>query len=335
MNTRKNILNRLELAYAPLTGYEFAFVKNNKELEIAMEKASLYVIGQRPVITFENVVLDSLEYALNFEIHQKGNPNILKGKLPLIQECLDSKPDDKIVIACNFLDNQEVQKQGYFGNLLGFSLAKKLEYETKFLIWFTPEKLLRNWWKKQIDCEMEGDFKSFLKYRVHYVGQATKQSILKRLTGHNTFQDILSKANPITYQDLPTHEITVLCFKFKDNIELRGFGYDVGVKEITATLMEENFPKQETIFLDAEKALINAMKPNYNTKLFKGYPKSTDGLYKDNYDYVLYSFADPITLTYSQGEINGSLDYFGGDKLKIKDNKEISLIKEKWAPIRK
>ncbi len=329
MNTIKSILNRLELAYAPLTGYEFAIVKKDPKIELAMENASLYVIGQRPVITFENVVLEAFEYAVNFEIHQKGNPNILKGKLPLIQECVDSKSDDTIALDFNFLDRQDIQKQFPLGNLHGFSLSKQIEDKREFLIWFSPEKLLRNWWKKQIDCEIEGDFKSFLNYKVHYVGKATKQSILKRLTGHNTFQDILSIENPITYKDLPAHEITLLCFEFEDNLELRNFGDDADVKEMTATLMGENFPKQETIFLDAEKALINAMKPDYNKKLFKGYPKSKDGLFKDKYNYISYSFADPITLIYSQGKIKGSLDYFGGDKIIIKYNKEISLIKEK------
>ena len=329
MNTRKSILNRLELAYAPLTGYEFAIQKKDSLIELAMEKASLYVIGQRPVITFENVIPDSFEYALNFEIHQKGNPNILKGKLPLIQKCVDSKPNDLIAIAVNFLNKQETQNEFPIGNLHGFSLAKQLENKREFLIWFSPEKLLQNWWKEQIDCEIEGDFKSFLNYKVHYVGKATKQSILKRLTGHSTFQDILSIESPITYKDLPTHEITLLCFEFEDNLELRSFGDDADIKEMTATLMGENFPKQETIFLDAEKALISAIKPDYNKELFKSYPKSKDGLFKDNYNYISYSIADPITLTYSQGEIKGSLDYFGGDKIIIKDNKEISLIKEK------
>lgn len=328
MNTRKSILNRLELAYAPLTGYEFAVVKKDPMIELAMEKASLYAIGQRPIITFENVVPDSFEYALNFEIHQKGNPNILKGKLPLIQECVDSKPDDTIALAFNFLDRQDIQKQFPLGNLHGFSLAKESEDKREFLIWFSPEKLLQNWWKKQIDCEIEGNYESFLNYKVHYVGKATKQSILKRLTGHNTFQDILSIENPITYKNLPTHEIVLLCYEFQDNLEIRTYGDDADLKEMTATLMGENFPKQETIFLDAEKALINAMKPNYNTELFKNYPKSKDGLYKENYNYISYSFADPITLKYSDGEIKGSLDYLGGDKIIIKNNKEFLLIKE-------
>lgn len=326
---RKSIVNKLELAYAPLTGYEFAFVKKDPLIEQAMEQASLYVIGQRPIITFENVIPDESEYVLNFEIHQKGNPNILKGKLPLIQKSAGSNIDDTIAVSFNFLDKEIIERKLPFGNLHGFSLAKQLKKRQKFLLWFSPEKLLQNWWKKQIECEIIGDFKSFLNYKVHYVGKATKQSILKRLTGHSTFQDILSLENPITYKDLPAHEIAVLCFEFKDNVQFQIFGDNASVEEMTASILGENFPKQEKIFLDAEKALIKAMEPNYNKELFKNYPKSADGLYKDKYDYISYSFVDPITLKYEQGEINGALSHDGGDAIIIKDNKDVSFLKMK------
>jgi hypothetical protein len=209
---KKSIINKFELAYAPLTGYEFAIEKKSKILEKAFEEASLYVIAQRPIITFENVSPNPSDYSLEFEIHQKGNPNILKGKLPLIQSSAECNFDDIITIAFNFLNNKESQIKPPYNNLHGFSLAKMVGNKQEFLLWFSPEKLLQNWWKELIECEIVGDYKSFLNYKVHYVGKATKQSILKRLTGHNTFQDILSIENPITYKDLPKHEIAVLCF---------------------------------------------------------------------------------------------------------------------------
>ncbi|WP_233898676.1 hypothetical protein [Tenacibaculum piscium] len=327
--TKKSIINKFELAYAPLTGYEFAVEKKSKILEKALEEASLYVIAQRPIITFENVSPNPSDYSLEFEIHQKGNLNILKGKLPLIQSSAECNFDDNIAIAFNFLNNTESQIEPPYNNLHGFSLAKMVGDKQEFLLWFSPEKLLQNWWKEQIECEIVGDYKSFLNYKVHYVGKATKQSILKRLTGHNTFQDILSIENPITYKDLPKHEIAVLCFKFKENLQFQIFGTDSNIKEMTSSLLGENFPNQETIFLDAEKALIRAINPKYNKELFKNYPKSKDGLFKDNYDYISYSFVDPITFKYSQGEIKGMLGYDGGDLIVIKNNKDISLIKRK------
>ncbi|MNK97469.1 hypothetical protein D3C87_1178030 [compost metagenome] len=150
---------------------------------------------------------------------------------------------------------------------------------------------------------------------------------MKRLTGHSTFQDILSLENPITYKDLPAHEIAILCFKFNDNIQLQVFGKNADLKEMKSSVLGENFPSQEKIFLDVEKALIRSMAPSYNKELFRGYPKSRDGLFKDKYDYISYTFIDPIILKYKEGEIRGSQDYEGGDAIVIKENKEVSLVK--------
>lgn len=53
---RKSLLNQIELAYAPITAYEFAIIKDDPIIEDALVRASLYAIAQRPVITFENVL---------------------------------------------------------------------------------------------------------------------------------------------------------------------------------------------------------------------------------------------------------------------------------------
>src|SRR5690606_8633856 len=129
---RKSLLNQIELAYAPLTAYEFAVVKDDQLIEKALQRASLYAIVQRPVITFENVVPHETDYKLNFEIHQKGNPEILKCSLPLIQEVFESRETD-IGVAFNFLDKSQIQKKSPFNNIHGFSLFQ--ECDEKFLIW--------------------------------------------------------------------------------------------------------------------------------------------------------------------------------------------------------
>lgn len=326
---RKSLLNQLELAYAPMTAYEFAILKNDKDIELALEKASLYVIGQRPVITFENVMPDGLEYELNFEIHQKGNNNILKCSLPLIQKSLGSTYEDTIGFNFNFLEKSSEQDFPPLNNIHGFSLFQVLDEDNKFLVWFSPEKLLQNWWKGNIECKIEGDFHSFIQYKIHYVGKATKQSILKRLTGHNTFQDILCLEAPVTDKQLPSNEIVILPFCFQDNLQIQSFGSDSSIESMIASLKGENYPAQEKVFLDAEKALIKAMKPTYNKELFVNYPVSKDGLYNDNYDAISYTFIDPITLIYEEGEIKGSSSTIGGDSILIIKNQEFKLVKQK------
>jgi len=323
----KRLINKLELAYAPMTAYEFAVTKNDKDIEQALYKASLYLIAQRPVITFENVIPDKKEYKLNFEIHQKGNPNVLKCKLPLIQSIVGSTESDTILIAFNNLDNSTNQDLPPYFNIHGFSLVKQHPVKDEFLMWFSPEKLLQNWWKDYIECEIEGDYKSFLRYQVHYVGKATKQGILKRLTGHSTFQDILSMEQPVTEKQLPANEIVILPFEFEENLQMQSFGSESDLDSMTSALLGKNYPDQEKIFLDAEKALIKAMKPNYNKELFRNYPISTDGLYDLNYKAISYSFIDPISLIYADGEIIGKKHPFAGDFIVVSDNKEFTLIK--------
>ena len=324
---RKSLINQLELAYAPLTAFEFSLTKDDPLVERALEFASLYIIAQRPVITFENVIPDLENYKLNFEIHQKGNETVIKGSIPLIQKVVGSKEDDNIAVAFNFLDKSNKQELPPFKNIHGFSFAKHTKTGNEFLIWFSPEKLLQNWWKGNINCEIIGDYKEFLKYKVHYVGKATKQSILKRLTGHSTFQDILSLEASVTDKQLPANEIVILPFKFQDNLQIMSWGIDSDSDTMVAAMMGELYPEEEKVFLDAEKALIKAIQPQYNKAMFHSYPKSKDGLYADNYDAISYTFMDPIKLTYSEGEIVGGLSPFGGDSILIMDNNTFELIK--------
>lgn len=325
----KSLINQLELAYAPLTAFEFAIMKDDSDVEKALEKASLYIIGQRPVITFENVVPDESEYQLNFEIHQKGNPNILKCKLPLIQEIVGSTNDDFIYVAFNNLDKSTKQKGLPFFNIHGFSLCEETEDGRKFLIWFSPEKFLQNYYKGYIKSEIVGDFRSFMDYKVHYVGKATKQSIFKRLTGHSTFQDILSLESSVTEKQLPANEIVILCFEFRENLQIHTFGDESSIESMVAAFQGKGYTEQERVFLDVEKALIKAMKPAYNKELFNNYPKSKDGLHADKYNSISYSFSDPICLKYNEGNIVGGLSPSDRDFILILDNKELKLTKYK------
>ena len=324
---QKCLINQLELAYAPLTAYEFAHIKDDKLLDKALEKASLYLICQRPVMTFENVILDTTIFQLNFEIHQKGNPNILKCRLPFDQEVFGLIKDNSIYIAFNYLDKSLKQDSAPFHNIHGFSLLRNMGIDKKFMFWFSPEKLLQNWWKGLIDCNIEGEWNSFTRYIVHYVGKATRQSILQRLTGHSTFQDILSLETPVTEKQLPANEIVILPFEFQDNIQIQSFGAEADPKDMTSSIIGEGYPNQDKVFLDAEKALIKAMQPSYNKQLFNKYPVSKDGLYNDNYNAILYTFIDPIVLKYKEGEIRGGISCWGGDPILISENKDLELVR--------
>lgn len=322
---RKSLLNQLELAHAPLTAYEFAMVKDDPLLEAALDRASLYVIGQRPVITFENVFFDQV--GVIFEICQKGNAESLKCKLPLVQAAISSTGRRGLGLAFNFIDKSIQQYNPPFYGVHGFSVIQKTDNEEKFLAWFSPDKFLWNWWNEHIECEIKGDIRSFTKYKVHYVGKATRQNIIRRLSGHSTLQDILSLEAPATEKQLPANEIVILPFEFRENIQLQSFEDGSDINQMLAAVKGDNYPRQERVFLDVEKALIKAMRPNYNKELFKSYPVSKDGLYNDKYDAISYTFRDPITLVYSEGEIVGRSNLIDCDRIVILNNKEFQLIR--------
>jgi hypothetical protein len=324
---QKRLINQIELAYAPLTAFEFANLKDDKEIEKIMENASLYLIGQRAVITFENVQPDFNNFILNFEIHQKGNLNILKCELPLIQSFFSTSDDDILEIAFNLLDKSNEQKSIPYNNIHCFSILKRGEDKSDFLKWYSPEKLIQNWYQGKLECNINGDIKSFTKYFVHYVGKATKQSVFKRLTSHNTLLEILSLESQITEKQIPANEVVILTFKFRENLQFLTYGEGSDPKNIVDALLGIGYPDQERVFLDAEKALIKAMEPSYNKVLFKKYPLSKDGLSNENYDSVSYTFIDPIVLIYEEGEIRGGLNYMGGDTILILNNEEFKLIK--------
>ena len=133
-----------------------------------------------------------------------------------------------------------------------------------------------------------------------------------------------------TKNDIPSNEIVLLCFKIK-NIGLDSFDYNSDPEEIIRVLRGESLPSIKTVLLDAEKALVKAMQPKYNSILFKKYPESNDGLFKHKYKYISYSLSDPIVLKYDNGEIIGSSDYLDVDTIIIKDNKKFILQKHKTS----
>lgn len=324
---RKSLWNQLELAYAPLTAYEFAITKDDPQFEAALDAASLYIIGQRSVLTFENVLFEQTH--LSFEIRQKGNSNTLKCKFPLRQKPLGSSNLNNIGVSFHFIDESTLEYSIPAHGVRGFSLFYTADTQDRFLAWFSPDKFLWNWWNEHIECDIQGDSDSFTRYHVHYVGKATKQNIVKRLNGHPTFQDILSLETTITEKQLPANEIIILAFGFRETTQVQTFGGEPDIRQMVAAVRGDNYPVQERIFLDVEKALIKAMRPRYNKQLFESYPVSKDGLYSDKYDFISYTLKDPITLVYNEGEIVGQPDFFDCDAIHIFRNQEFRLFKHK------
>jgi len=310
----------LSLAYSPLCNYDFVFLRDDVDIRSAIEESNLYIIAQRPEMFFTQLRQSMDGTTIEFEIQQHQNRKSLKCSMPAYQSAFKTENAIGMQLAFEFMTKNDRTDEPPFNNLRCISL-RELDSDgvPHFRIWFTPEKFLQNYWTGLIEAEVAGNIMDFTRYRVHYVGQSSKQEIWERLTGHKKLQDILSLEFPFRYGGLPTHEIVILAMNFIDNMEIRSLGQDSTFEDFLAAVTGKEFPDKNEIFLDAEKALIQAMKPRYNEKQFPNYPKSSDGLEHANYRSVTYSVNEPITLIYPNGEIVGSLNRLGGDMLIVQD----------------
>ncbi|WP_367209589.1 hypothetical protein [Sphingobacterium sp. R2] len=323
----KSLVNQLKLAYSPLSNYDFSILKGDRDIQNALQNSSLYIIAQRPVLSFENIRINKVEGQLEFEIHQQDNNAILKCKLPIFQENLVNNSDRSHVYYFGSHDPQFIFDENNVSNVHGIKIYKSSIEPENFIIWFSPEKFLFNYLNGHFSCFIDGDVSLLLKYNVHYVGQSTDQDIWKRLTGHEKLQQILSVEYPFVYGTLPTHEIALLLFEFSDNISFQTFDGDAIYDDFMKSFSGEYDVDQRAIYLDAEKALVKAMTPKHNKILFKNYPKSTDGLHKYKLSSYSYSFMDPITFKYGNDEIRGGLNEFGGDIIFIDSDSNFTLNK--------
>lgn len=225
-----------------------------------MNSGKIYVIAQRPVLTIENLNIDGTNIMnpfVTFEIHQRGNKAKLECSMPIYQTAFGAEGDQWMHLGVTYTYPKPENPSGKppFFSLSNF-LFKTEKEET---IWMSPEKFLYHYWREAIEANVIGDITAFTRYQVHYLGKATEQDIISRLTGHSHLQDILSVEYPFHYGSLPTDEVCILLFRFFDNVQLSTFGPDDDIKEAAELLMGNNPIQQNTIYLDAEKALINAL----------------------------------------------------------------------------
>lgn len=319
------LINVLNLAYTPLSNYDFVMVKDDPIIKHFINSGKLYLIVQRPILTFENFYVNNNDIEnpiLKFEVHQKGVSEILECEFPLFQNEFNVPFGSRCDIAINYTyPKSEVMFQHTmpFTSMANFVVKTGEDY-----YWISPEKLIYHYLRDALNIRIKGDITQFLKYKVHYIGKATDQDIIKRLTGHSHLQDILSVERPFHYETLPTEEIAILFLSFKDNTFVNTFSPDDDEIDIAVRmLMGEKPIEDNVIYLDAEKALIKALKPKHNRLLYNNYPESKDGLHPDHLQFDTFNFSDPITLIYDNGEIVG-----GKDSLIVEKGKTLQIRKE-------
>lgn len=317
-------MSKLELAYAPLSNHDFTLIKSEEIIQEILTDSMLYVLAQRSMLTFENIVESPQGGSICFEIHKQGSDEILNCELPFYQEHLGQDESKPVTIEFGSYDPNWSQT-GI--PIKGVNGCKFYDHEGKFLIWLSPDKFLHLHWNKEIESTVTGNIKHFTKFMVHYVGKSTDQPIHERLTGHYTLQDILSIERPLISGSLPTHEIMLLLFRVTDAYKISILEDDIN--SFVENMQGKNVPDKKTVSLDAEKALVKLLNPEYNhpSKRFSNYPKSTDGLFKFGFNRYIYGIKENITLQYSDVEIVGDVNDQIADIIWIEENKTIEIIK--------
>jgi hypothetical protein len=292
-----------------MSAYDFSCLIRDKGFPQNVVDSHIYIIGQRREITFNDFNFISNKGIIEFTIKQKENPNILECTLPIFQKhiAINPKTGIDIKIANRSKKREEEHEFPFNGTqaIIFEEVNDKTNYR-KLIIWFSPEKLLQNYWKGYIDMKIVGDFKKLLKYQVHYVGKSTEQNICNRLSNHSTFQQILINQDALTYGNIPSNEIAILLFRLKNNNSITKWDKHSTDEDMLNYLLKYRLPSHKVVSLDAEKALIKHLNPKYNKVIYKSYPTKKDLLNKDIHNNILYSFNDPITLIYQDGQIKGS-----------------------------
>lgn len=319
--TKGVLINDLELGYAPLSAFHFARFMTDKEFHNNVFDSHIYVIAQRKEITFSNFFYSEKILELSFDIEQEDNPNVIRCRLPFFQENIAKDLTNSIELRIHNRKSTPTKKVGPpFKGTQAFTIqsTNPSTGKTKMLAQYTPDKLFQNYWKGHIKAKFTGDYSEMLEYNVHYVGKSTEQNICQRLSGHSTFQEILTYQNSLSFKNIPSNEIMILLFRIKDNNTVVKWGDEATSEEISNYLTDYILPSDKKLSLDAEKALIRHLQPEYNKILYKSFPNKTDLINKDYHSLILYGLTDPIKLNYKKSELKGNKDWGERDYISVK-----------------
>lgn len=301
------LYNDIELGYSPISSYHLGLLTRNKKFYESVDDSHLYIIVQRKEITFHQLSF-SKDRILKFEIRQKDNDQIINCELPLEQDGFRLDFKKEIQLRVHDRRNTLEKKIEYpLDGMQAFSIIEKdpSTQKSELAGWFSPDKLFYHHWKDDLIAKFSDDYRDMLNFKIHYVGKSTEQNICKRLSNHSTFQEILINETPFSFGNIPSNEIMVLLLRICDNNSIVSWGKHATPEEMADFILNYQLPSDKTVSLDAEKALIKHLQPQYNKILYHSFPQNNDLVNMDYHSIILYAFRDPISLLYNQGVMKG------------------------------
>lgn len=261
--------------------YEFEYLKDEAAVLEYWKSSSIYIICQRPVLFFDDIWCEN--GTISMKIRQRGREEELKVSLTIDENDKSLGGADGFWVNFQFYDREKQTEQPY-KNAAGIKL---LNSEHEFVVWYTPERLIYEYVYRRLNVDIDGDIHDFLKYTVHYIGQAQNQGIWERLTGHEKLSSVLIKEHPFIEGEFSPFELSLIFLKLEDASEIFGWMPASDSQENISKLDEGDFDSAVVTDLDSirhqivndyEAYLVNFFEPKYNKILFNNYPDIKSGL---------------------------------------------------------
>ena len=279
------MLSTLSLVYPPMSNQEAEWVKSDPHVEERIRKSDLYLIGARNEATFHPTISNEKDVRFTITTGDNLSDEVILIASELAHDALGYVPD---FISVDFGPKLV---QFFDGKLADVDQSPDVEP----FAWFTTEKLIHDRGRDVAGVRGFNRFREFAKYDLLYVGIAKSTDTFSRLFdgAHQARQRALSNERPRRTGARVTDELFLFPLKVVPLV-LREL--DVG-DSLSSKSYQDWVAHSKTIVVDAEKALVSLLGPDYNVEQFRSFPKSTDGLY--GYGYERYGFVLAENMTFA------------------------------------
>lgn len=285
--------------YPIVSAFEFDFLHEEQVIRERWDASTIYLIVQRPLTYFDNVVID--DSYIHFEIADGDKPP-LPCRINLVANDI-CKHGETVDIEVGF----HSAEPGFEQPLRHVGALKLYRDDGDFILWWSPQKLLYEMLVKNLEVEIaeDSDPLAFLDFRVHYIGKAFSQKVWDRLTGHTKMQRILTREREIgrAPEARAPFEISLIILQVTglDDMPMIGGNADhpmAGPDPIVSSLNVEDDSCErfmanppvtlgdEALTREVEAFLIHSFKPTYNEVLFDNYPEIAGGMRSKGYSWT-------------------------------------------------
>ncbi|MDR6294296.1 hypothetical protein E9232_006850 [Inquilinus ginsengisoli] len=299
--------------YPPVSAWEFEHLKSERVIQERLQRSTIYIIVQRPMLWFDNVYPGNGK--IQFDITE-GSEKIIHCILDL-GEVFNLSVNEAIEFRVEF--HRDAPQDGPpYRNVAGIRVFK----EDQFLVWWSPQKLLFESTTRGLPLLGAGDMDAFTDYEVQYIGQAFSQTVWDRLTGHTPLQSALTlgkakgqgHCNPALEIGLITLEIsgveeifidTALPFLLPEGTtpvyhHFEIYPPDPRCLAFYSPWMRQGDPEATN---ELEAMLIRMFEPTWNKIKYKSYPNIKNGARSKGYTMSSLALDDfPFRLKDTSGE---------------------------------